>query len=95
MLAALRPLHWAKNLLIFGPLLLAHAIGDTAKLANAAICFAAFCLAASGTYLINDLRDAANDRLHPAKRERLIASGADYIIPNFLCWNELKEYLLV
>lgn len=75
MLAALRPLHWAKNLLIFGPLLLAHAIGDTAKLSNAAICFAAFCLAASGTYLINDLRDAANDRLHPAKRERLIASG--------------------
>ena len=35
------------------------------------------------------------NRIDEWKRERLIASGADYIIPNFLCWNELKEYLLV
>ena len=33
------------------------------------------------------------DRIDEWKRERLIASGADYIIPNFLCWNELKELL--
>ena len=33
------------------------------------------------------------DRIDEWKRGRLIASGADYIIPNFLCWNELKELL--
>src|SRR6266568_502380 len=74
MLAALRPLHWAKNLLIFAPLLLAHRFHDPSLLLAAALAFMAFSLAASGTYLINDLRDAAHDRQHPAKRERLIAS---------------------
>jgi phosphoglycolate phosphatase len=33
------------------------------------------------------------DRIDEWKRERLIASGADYIIPNFLCWSDLKERL--
>jgi 4-hydroxybenzoate polyprenyltransferase len=74
MFAALRPLHWAKNLLIFAPLLLAHRVSDPARVLAAALAFIAFSLAASGTYLINDLRDAAHDRQHPAKRERLIAS---------------------
>ena len=32
-------------------------------------------------------------RVDPWKRERLIAAGADYIVPNYLCWNELKEHL--
>jgi 4-hydroxybenzoate polyprenyltransferase len=75
MFAALRPLHWAKNLLIFAALLLAHRMGDRARLLDAVLAFIAFSLTASGTYLINDLRDAAHDRLHPTKRDRLIASG--------------------
>jgi len=75
MVAALRPLHWLKNLLIFGPLLLAHRITDTPRLLDVLLAFVAFSLAASGTYLINDVRDAAHDRLHPTKRERLVASG--------------------
>jgi len=33
------------------------------------------------------------DRIDEWKRGRLIASGADYIIPNYLCWDELKEHL--
>jgi phosphoglycolate phosphatase len=37
--------------------------------------------------------EPACDRIDEWKRQRLIASGADYIIPNFLCWNELKERL--
>ncbi len=74
MIAALRPLHWTKNLLIFAPLLLAHRLSDPSRLTATLLAFLAFSLAASGTYLINDLRDAANDRLHPAKRERPIAS---------------------
>ena len=34
------------------------------------------------------------DRVDPWKRQRLISTGARYIIPNYLCWNELKEQLL-
>lgn len=76
LLRSLRPLHWTKNVLVFAPVILAHRTGDSEALRPAAMAFAAFCLAASGTYLINDVRDAEYDRQHPNKRERVIASGA-------------------
>ena len=73
---ALRPLHWSKNLLVFIPLVLAHRVTDAAALLPTLIVFAAFCAVASGTYLINDCRDAEFDRAHPKKKTRLVASGA-------------------
>ena len=76
LLRSLRPLHWTKNLLVFAPVVLAHRTGDAAALQASALAFAAFCLAASGTYLINDVRDLEFDRAHPTKRHRMIASGA-------------------
>ncbi len=39
--------------------------------------------------------EPACDRIDEWKRQRLIQSGADFIVPNFLCWNELKEHLFV
>jgi 4-hydroxybenzoate polyprenyltransferase len=74
--SALRPLHWSKNLLVFIPLVLAHRLSDVAVLQHTLIVFAAFCAVASGTYLINDCRDAEHDRAHPKKKSRLVASGA-------------------
>lgn len=76
LLRSLRPLHWMKNVLVFAPVLLAHRTGDPAALTATLLAFAAFCLAASGTYLVNDVRDLEFDRAHPSKRHRLIASGA-------------------
>jgi 4-hydroxybenzoate polyprenyltransferase len=76
LLRSLRPLHWTKNVLVFAPVILAHRTGDPAPMTAAALTFVAFCLAASGTYLINDVRDLEFDRLHPNKRDRVIASGA-------------------
>jgi 4-hydroxybenzoate polyprenyltransferase len=76
LLRSLRPLHWTKNLLLFAAIVLAHDLGDRAALTAVVLAFAAFCLTASGTYLINDVRDLAHDRAHPRKRERGIASGA-------------------
>lgn len=75
LLRSLRPLHWTKNVLVFAPVLLAHRSGDASVLLPAAMAFAAFCLAASGTYLINDVRDVDFDREHPTKRHRMVASG--------------------
>jgi 4-hydroxybenzoate polyprenyltransferase len=71
---ALRLHQWAKNVLIFLPLLLAHAHAP-GLLAAAAIAFLSFGLCASATYIVNDLLDLDADRQHPRKRRRPFASG--------------------
>jgi 4-hydroxybenzoate polyprenyltransferase len=74
-LQALRPHHWFKGALVFVPLVLTHQLYDWALLANAVAAFAAFCLSASSIYLLNDLVDLPEDRRHPHKKERMLASG--------------------
>ncbi|HEV2263827.1 MAG TPA: UbiA family prenyltransferase [Stellaceae bacterium] len=72
---ALRPHQWSKNLLVFVPMLAAGALTDGSGWLAALFMFAAFCCAASGIYLINDLTDLTADRRHPRKRYRPFASG--------------------
>ena len=72
----MRPRQWLKNLLLFAGILFAGELGDRTALVQAGLGFAAFCAAASAAYVMNDLRDAPADRLHPRKRLRPIASGA-------------------
>lgn len=74
-LRALRVHQWLKNLLIFVPLLTAFSFLDLGKLSAALLAFFSFSLAASATYLVNDLWDLDNDRAHPRKRSRPFASG--------------------
>ncbi len=74
LLKALRPHQWAKNLLIFLPLVCSHAL-TAGKLLTAVAAFCCFSLAASSAYLINDLVDVEADRRHPRKRQRPFASG--------------------
>ncbi len=73
-LHAVRLHQWAKNTLIFVPLLLAHA-WNTATLVGAFIAFLSFGLCASATYIVNDLLDIEADRKHPRKRRRPFAAG--------------------
>jgi len=73
-LRALRPHQWLKNLLVFVPMLLAHNLSAGGFWA-ACVAFAAFSLAASSVYVLNDLLDLAADRAHPRKRCRPFASG--------------------
>lgn len=79
LLRALRPKQWTKNVVVFAPFV--FAVGDVNQnvpLSDAWVVLLAmlvFCLASSGIYLINDVRDAAADRAHPQKRYRPIASG--------------------
>ena len=75
-LRALRVHQWIKNLLLFVPLLTTFEFTDIGKLAHIALAFMAFSLAASATYIVNDLWDLASDRVHPRKRLRPFASGA-------------------
>lgn len=72
---ALRPRHWAKNLLVFVAPLGAGAISFS-NLGFLLLAFLALSAAASASYLINDVRDRALDRSHPSKRLRAVASGA-------------------
>lgn len=76
LLRALRPHQWAKNGIIFVPLLTSHELFNPALLGRAALACAAFCLTASAVYLLNDLFDLEADRRHETKRARSFASGA-------------------
>lgn len=71
---ALRVHQWAKNVLIFLPLILAHSL-TPAKLIPSVIAFLSFCLVASSTYIFNDLLDLGSDRRHATKRRRPFAAG--------------------
>jgi 4-hydroxybenzoate polyprenyltransferase len=72
---SLRLHQWAKNGLIFVPLVLGGKGGQSAAWLNALIGFLALGFAASSTYIMNDLRDLPNDREHRSKRNRPLASG--------------------
>lgn len=71
----LRLHQWAKNGLIFVPILLAGPVATPADLLAATLGFLVFGLLASAGYIINDLLDLAADRRHPHKRTRPLAAG--------------------
>lgn len=73
-LRAIRLHQWAKNTLLFVPMLLGHA-WKLGVAAQALIAFLSFGLCASATYIINDLLDLEADRRHPRKRRRPFAAG--------------------
>jgi 4-hydroxybenzoate polyprenyltransferase len=75
LLRALRVKQWSKNLLVFLPLLLAHLAFNRQKFLETSAAFASWSLAASATYILNDLLDMEADRTHPWKRRRPFAAG--------------------
>lgn len=81
---ALRLHQWAKNLLIFVPLLTAHLAFERALVVQALLAFLAFGLCASSVYVLNDLIDLPSDRRHPRKRFRPFASGRLPLSAGFL-----------
>lgn len=75
-LKLVRVKHWLKNLFVFAPLVFSASIGKFDLLVRSFLIFAAFCLASSGVYILNDLKDLESDLHHSRKRNRPIASGA-------------------
>jgi 4-hydroxybenzoate polyprenyltransferase len=73
---ALRIHQWLKNLLIFIPLAASHQIVQPEQFGWAVVAFLAFGLVASSVYLLNDLLDLQDDRCHPVKHSRPLASGS-------------------
>ncbi|TMH24234.1 MAG: UbiA family prenyltransferase [Betaproteobacteria bacterium] len=72
---ALRLHQWAKNFLVFVPLIAAHKVQHTELLMPAMLAFLCFGLAASSAYVLNDFLDLDADRKHPYKRDRPFAAG--------------------
>ncbi|MDR1704223.1 MAG: UbiA prenyltransferase family protein, partial [Clostridiales bacterium] len=75
-IAEIRIKHYIKNTLVFLPLVFSLNLTDARQLGLSALVFAAFCFLSSVVYIVNDIADAARDRLHPDKKHRPIASGA-------------------
>ncbi len=71
----IRPKHYFKNLFILLPLFFSGQINNTELLLEGLVAFIAFSLVASSIYIFNDYKDIYNDRKHPVKKFRPLASG--------------------
>ena len=71
----IRPKQYIKNIFILLPLFFAGQITNTVLLVNALVAFVAFSLSASAVYILNDYKDIKEDRKHPKKKFRPLASG--------------------
>jgi decaprenyl-phosphate phosphoribosyltransferase len=75
LLRACRPRQWSKNLLVLAAPCAAGLIDTPLVAEQVAGAFVALCMVSSATYLVNDVRDRAQDRRHPRKRLRPVAAG--------------------
>lgn len=75
LIRALRPLQWTKNGLVFAAVVFGHMVTDRPPLLRSIAAALIFCAVSSGIYLINDVRDVEQDRVHPKKRRRPVAAG--------------------
>jgi 4-hydroxybenzoate polyprenyltransferase len=71
----MRPKQWSKNLLLFSALIFSQNLLNPAMLGEAIIAFIIFCLLSGSVYVLNDLMDLQQDRAHPQKSKRPLASG--------------------
>ena len=71
----LRPYQWTKNSLVFAALIFSLSFFQTDLLLRSFAAFLLFCAASSAAYIMNDLKDLKEDRLHPLKKNRPLPSG--------------------
>jgi len=71
----MRPQQWVKNGFVFTGLLFGHAFHDSALVWQVIVAALAFSLVSSAIYIINDITDREQDRIHPKKKYRPLAAG--------------------
>ncbi len=82
----MRPHQWIKNFFVFAPLIFTGKFLEYYAVVDVVITFLLFSMAASGVYIVNDLKDVEADRAHPTKRKtRPLAAG----------WVETREAILL
>lgn len=72
---SLRLKQWIKNLIIFAPLIFSENIFDMRLFLKSVFAFVLFCLISGAAYILNDIKDLEEDKLHPLKSKRPLASG--------------------
>ncbi len=72
----MRPKQWTKNLLLYAGALFSRRLLDPQAFGRATLAFLLFCALSSAVYILNDWVDLEQDRRHPRKRHRPLASGA-------------------
>ncbi|MFO7979800.1 MAG: decaprenyl-phosphate phosphoribosyltransferase [Candidatus Aminicenantes bacterium] len=75
MIKSARPKQWIKNFFIFAPLIFSQNLFEIPLLIKSITAFAAFCLLSSSLYILNDISDLEEDKHHPLKSKRPLASG--------------------
>ncbi|MFC1591143.1 decaprenyl-phosphate phosphoribosyltransferase [Thermodesulfobacteriota bacterium] len=75
LLRSIRPKQWTKNLIIFAPLLFSQNLRDQERILQSIFAFAVFCIVSGCVYILNDLIDLEQDKRHPIKSTRPLASG--------------------
>lgn len=70
-----RPKQWTKNGFVLAGLVFAEQAFVASSVTRAVLAFAAFCLLSGAVYAANDVLDVEEDRKHPLKRRRPVASG--------------------
>lgn len=86
-LKSLRIYQWAKNLLLFAPLVFSEHLFHISYLLRSILAFFLFCLLSGSVYLLNDIIDMEKDRLHPVKSKRPVASGQVPVSIAFLAFS--------
>jgi 4-hydroxybenzoate polyprenyltransferase len=71
----MRPAQWVKNGFVFAALVFSRSLTDWRRVVFVTLAALLFCLISSASYLLNDVLDAPEDRRHPTKRTRPVASG--------------------
>jgi 4-hydroxybenzoate polyprenyltransferase len=72
---SLRPHQWTKNFFVFAPLIFSENVFNFPLILKSVLAFALFCVLSGAIYIWNDLRDIDEDKLHPVKSQRPLASG--------------------
>ena len=95
-LRSMRPKQWTKNIILFAPLIFSQNITNKQLAISSFISFIVFCILSGSVYILNDLIDIKQDRVHPLKSKRPIASGRLkplYAIITFLVLLALSAYI--
>ena len=71
----LRPKQWIKNVFVFAALIFSENLFNAEMLLQILLAFGVFCIISSSSYILNDLADLKEDREHPVKKNRPLASG--------------------
>ncbi|MBZ4663764.1 MAG: UbiA prenyltransferase [Caloramator sp.] len=71
----MRPKQWIKNFFVFGAIIFSKKFLEVESILKVILTFFSFCLISSSVYIMNDIKDLEQDKIHPKKKNRPIASG--------------------